>query len=263
MANKKLTQLTEVTTLADTDLVYVVTDAATSPASKGIAVSNLKTSVVPTLQEVLTEGNAITESIIFNGNSLPTTIRKTTAGLEINGDKGVFVRNASLANDIKLLPETEGVSAVLDYSSYTTGTPANDEKIYAQRSYVDDSISAITTFPLGFAFGDEKSDIEVGTDKLTFQMPNFATTLTGVSVNLKTAPTGSVATFDLNEAGVSLLSTKITIDAGEKTSVTAAIPPVISDSAIAANAIITVDIDGVGSTIAGVAPKLWIYYTRA
>jgi hypothetical protein len=137
---------------------------------------------------------------------------------------------------------------------------SNDGSIW-YKSVDNNQVSAI--FPIGFAFGDETTDIAVGTDKLTFQMPNFATTITGVSVNVKTAPTGSVATFDLNEAGVSVLSTKITIDAGETTSVTAATPPVISDSAIAANAIMTVDIDGVGSTVAGVAPKLWIYYTIA
>ena len=125
------------------------------------------------------------------------------------------------------------------------------------------SPGGVSTQVLGLAFGDETSDIEVGTSKLTFQMPNFATTITGVSVNLKTAPTGSVATFDINEGGTSILSTKITIDAGETTSETAATPPVISDSSIAANAIMTVDIDGVGSTVAGVAPKLWIYYTKA
>jgi len=119
------------------------------------------------------------------------------------------------------------------------------------------------TFPLGFAFGGEDDDLVVGTGAITFQMPNFATTLTGVSVNVKTAPTGSVATFDLNEGGTSVLSTKITIDAGEKTSETAATPPVISDSAIAANAIMTIDIDGIGSTVAGAGGKAWIYYTRA
>ena len=119
------------------------------------------------------------------------------------------------------------------------------------------------TFPLGFAFGGEDDDLVVGTGAITFQMPNFATTLTGVSVNVKTAPTGSVATFDLNEGGTSVLSTKITIDAGEKTSETAATPPVISDSAIAANAIMTIDIDTIGSTVAGAGGKAWIYYTRA
>lgn len=119
------------------------------------------------------------------------------------------------------------------------------------------------TYVLGLAFGDETSDMTTGTAKLTFQMPNFATTLVGVSVNVKTAPTGSTAVFDLKENGTTVLSTQISIDAGETTSETAATPPVISDSSLAANAIMTVDIDQVGSTVAGVAPKIWIYYKRA
>ena len=147
-------------------------------------------------------------------------------------------------------------------SAITTG-----DYIYVVRSgswYKAD----VDDFPTGtehlsFAFTGEDEDLAVGTAKVTFQMPNFATTLTGVSVNVKTAPTGSVATFDFNEGGTSVLSTKVTIDAGETTSETAATPPVISDGAIAANAIITVDIDGVGSTVAGAGGKAWIYYTRA
>ena len=116
---------------------------------------------------------------------------------------------------------------------------------------------------MGYAFNDETTSIEAGTDVLSYAMPNFATVLTHVSVNLKTAPTGSTAIFDLNEGGVSVLSTKISIDATETNSETAATPPVISDSAIAANAIMTLDIDQKGSTIAGVAPKMWLYFTRA
>ena len=116
---------------------------------------------------------------------------------------------------------------------------------------------------MGFAFGDETSDIATGTTLLSYQMPNFPTKLKRVSVNLKTAPTGSSAIFDLNEGGVSVLSTKISIDVGEFTSEDAATPSVISDSVIAENAIITLDADQIGSTIAGVAPKMWLYFTRA
>ena len=115
---------------------------------------------------------------------------------------------------------------------------------------------------LGFAFSDETTDLAVGTSAVSFQTPNFAITLTGVSVNVVTAPTGSTAIFDINEGGVSVLSTLITIDATETNSETAATPPVISDSSIAANAIITVDIDQVGSTITGAGGKVWIYFTR-
>ena len=45
----KLTALTKTTTLADTDLVYVVTDVAGTPTSKGIEKSDLKTAVNPIL----------------------------------------------------------------------------------------------------------------------------------------------------------------------------------------------------------------------
>ena len=57
---------------------------------------------------------------------------------------------------------------------------------------------------------------------------------------------GSIFTVDINEAGATILSTKLTIDNGEATSVTAATPPVISDTALAKGAKVTVDIDQIG-----------------
>jgi hypothetical protein len=57
---------------------------------------------------------------------------------------------------------------------------------------------------------------------------------------------GNIFTVDINEGGTSILSTKLTIDNTEKTSTTAATPPVISDSSLADDAEITVDIDQIG-----------------
>lgn len=57
---------------------------------------------------------------------------------------------------------------------------------------------------------------------------------------------GNIFTVDINEAGVSILSTKLTIDNTEKTSTTAVTAAVISDSALADDAEITVDIDQIG-----------------
>ena len=76
-------------------------------------------------------------------------------------------------------------------------------------------------------------------------------TLTEVRASVTTAPTGSVLTVDINESGTSVLSTKLTIDATEKTSTTATTGAVISDSALADDSEITIDIDTIGSTIAG------------
>lgn len=110
---------------------------------------------------------------------------------------------------------------------------------------------------IGIAVSDESTALTTGTAKVTFRMP-YAFTLTGVRCSVTTAPTGAVLTVDINEAGASILSTKLTIDAGEKTSTTAATAPVISDTTLADDAEMTVDIDTVGSTIAGAGLKIWL-----
>jgi hypothetical protein len=94
------------------------------------------------------------------------------------------------------------------------------------------------------------------TGRITFRMP-YAMTLTAVRASLKTAQTsGTVITVDINESGTTILSTKITIDNSEKTSTTAATPPVISDVNLADDAEITIDIDAVGD---GTAQGLKVY----
>lgn len=110
--------------------------------------------------------------------------------------------------------------------------------------------AANPTESLIVAVGDETTAITTGTAKVTFRMP-YAFTLTAVRASLTTTSSSGNPAIDINEAGVSVLSTKITIDAGEKTSTTAATPPVISDSSLADDAEITIDIDTAGTDAAG------------
>jgi len=108
------------------------------------------------------------------------------------------------------------------------------------------------------AVSDETTALTTGTAKLTFRMP-FAMTVTEVRASLTTAGTTSgTTTIDINEGGVSILSTLLTIDFSEKTSTTAATPAVISDSALADDAEITIDIDAIsgGATEAGLKVTL-------
>lgn len=102
------------------------------------------------------------------------------------------------------------------------------------------------------AVGDEVSALTAGSGKVTFRMP-YAFTLTSIKATLTAAQvSGSIFTVDVNENGVSILSTKLTIDNTEKSSKTAATPPVISDAVLADDAEITIDIDQIGnSTAAG------------
>lgn len=100
------------------------------------------------------------------------------------------------------------------------------------------------------AVSDEVTVITAGVAKLSFRMP-YAFTLTSVKASLNVAATVAAPTVDINEAGVTILSTKLTIDIGELTSATAAIPAVISDAALAADALMTIDIDVSGTGAKG------------
>lgn len=109
------------------------------------------------------------------------------------------------------------------------------------------------------ACSDLTTSITTGTSKAYFRMP-YAATLTDVRVSLLTAGTTTGITVDINENGVSVLSTKLTTDATEKTSTTAATAHVISDSALADDAEITIDFDGVPTAGAGVI--VTFYWTK-
>lgn len=119
--------------------------------------------------------------------------------------------------------------------------------------------AAATVFQsIPIACSDETTALTTGTGKVTFRNPFNATFhLTGVKASLTTAQTsGSIFTVNVKENGTTILSTKITIDNTEKTSATAATPPVLSDLSIAADSEITIDIDQVGD---GTAKGLKVY----
>ena len=121
--------------------------------------------------------------------------------------------------------------------------------------------AAASTQSFIIACSDETTLLTTGT-KVTWRSP-YAFTITEVRASLTTVATGSTVIIDINESGTTILSTKITIDASESTSTTAATPPVISDSALADDSEITIDIDQIGSSNAGKGLKVEIIGTVA
>lgn len=103
---------------------------------------------------------------------------------------------------------------------------------------------------IAIAVSDETTAITTGTAKVTFRMP-YAFTVTSVKASLSTASSSGLPTFDINEGGVTILSTKLSIDANEKTSTTAATAAVVSDASLAADAEMTIDIDVAGTGAKG------------
>ena len=106
------------------------------------------------------------------------------------------------------------------------------------------------------ACSDETSDLETGDDKAQIQLP-FAFELTAISANVNTASTGADINIQVQEDGVNIISgVGITIDADETSSETSATQPTLTDSTLAFNSIISVDIDQVGSGDTGNGLKI-------
>lgn len=130
---------------------------------------------------------------------------------------------------------------------------------YAVMDDHEDRIAALETVPktevIQIAASDLVTNITTGTSKAYFRMP-YAMTLTEVRVSLLTAGTTTGITVDINENGASILSTKLTTDATEKTSTTATTPAIIGDNSLADDSEITIDFDAVPSGGRGVIVTL-------
>jgi len=188
---------------------------------------------------------------ILDSDSANANSRTTVAGV-VNSTT-VDAAGAVMTDDASL----EGYTWFIDQDDLSTNSATLAPSQQSVKAYID-----ALTVPIGIAASDETTDLTTGTGKATFRMP-FAMTLTEVRCNVNTAPVGSTIIVDINEDGTTILSTKLTIDASEKTSETAATPAVISDSAIADDAEITIDIDQIGSSTAGKGLKVWLIGTRA
>lgn len=113
----------------------------------------------------------------------------------------------------------------------------------------DRNASAAAT-AIQMSCSDLTTALATGTNKAYCRAPH-ALTITDIRASLLTASSSGAVTIDVNKNGSTILSTKLTIDANEKTSETAATPAVLTSTALADDDEITVDIDGAGTGAAG------------
>lgn len=161
----------------------------------------------------------------------------------------------------------QGAPTSATYLTLSTNSTLTDERVLtagAGITFTDAGAGSTLTVTqaecLIVAVGDETTALTTGTAKVTFRMP-FAMTLTAVRASLTTASSSGTPTVDINDGGTTILSTKLTIDANERTSTTAATAAVISDTGLADDAEITIDVDTAGTGAAGL--KVYLIGTRA
>ena len=147
-------------------------------------------------------------------------------------------------------------------SSYTQANSAfgaaNSASSYANAAFL--SANAAGNVYMTIALSDETTSITTGTGKITFRAPHAMTLNELPRASLATASTSGNPAIDINKNGTSIFSTTLTIDANEKTSVTAATPAVLSTTTFADDDEITMDIDTAGTDAKGL--KVTLYYRR-
>jgi hypothetical protein len=111
------------------------------------------------------------------------------------------------------------------------------------------------------ALSDETTALVASTSRATFRAPYALTIIGTPRCSLNNASTSGIVTVDMNVDGVSILSTKLTIDQDELVSTTAATPCVVSDTSVADFSEITFDIDTAGTDASGL--KIYITYVGA
>ena len=173
-----------------------------------------------------------------------------------------------------------GATALGGSATATTPTANDSDTSVATTAYVQaeltayatdtvtyqnkDLTNANNTLPCEFivACSNLTTALVAGADTVAYFRAPYAFTVTSVSASVLTAPTGAGLIVDVNDSGTTIMaSSKTTIDATEKTSLTGTVGT-ITDSAIAADAEITINIDQVGSTVAGAGLIVTIQGTR-
>ena len=111
------------------------------------------------------------------------------------------------------------------------------------------------------ACSDETTAIDSTGTKVTFYMP-FDFTVASVRASLTTTSSSGTPTIDISEDGTSIMTTtKITIDSGDLISTESATQPVLTDTALADESKITIDVDVTGTNATGLKVYIIGYKT--
>lgn len=236
--------------------------AASLLGSELVELSKLSTTVVMTATTLsaLASDNSYNDSaaqFITEGFAVGNNVR--VQGFTGNVANNIFTGTITALTAGKMtIGGTDGNVIVDD----AAGESVTITKWESKRTTVADLVGTAVPVHFPVAASDEITALTAGTTKIKFHWPITGTVtevFAGLSTPQATTGGGSIFTVDVNNAGATMLSTKITIDNTEETSLTAATPPVLNGSAaVTKGAAGTIDIDLVGD---GTAKGLKLYFT--
>lgn len=273
------------------DNVWRILDNVDNSKQFALQMDQLTTATTITLRPLTTATKTFdipdaTDGDEFLMETFPQTVQNKTI------DNTNTVDNGALSGDVVLETQANSYSAgtrqsflgdIAGTAGLNLGAIAGDPttkidadmwlntvsgKAFIRIAGVDIDFSSAQPMPSSFIItaSDELTDLvaSAGSPTTTFRMP-FAYTLDtvplGVRASVRTAPVGADIIIDIKQNNVSILSTLLTIDAGELTSTTAVTPAVISTNPLTDDAEIEVFVTQIGSTTAGTGLKVYLIGT--
>ena len=225
------------TTAAELNVLDAVT-AGTVTGSLGVVVDSNKD--IGTFRNITLSGELDAGSLDVSGNADIDGTLETDA-LTIDGTAIVAQATTSAVGGVELATSAE-------INTSTDAARAMTPDLFAASNYGLRYVA--------LSVGDPSTAMSTGNNKAKFHVPAGLNGMDLVEVHaeVSTAPAGSTADIQLSRNGsADMLSTKITIDASETGSDTAATAAVIntSNDNVSTNDTIQIDIDQVGSSTAG------------
>lgn len=258
MADTKVTNLSAISQANVLAAEFYANDAGTD---KKVTGTQIVASVTPS-KATVSEGNtidcsegsciqmAITQDRTFSFSNLEGGGVRTVV---ITGDYAVDFNAAYSTHFQSTLSQRTGDVKIFTVMNYgTTGSPTY---------LIKDAIGGqeAITVPVT-RYGEDAS---TGT-KIRFPMP-FAFYIQDLLMTCSVAPVGSTAIIDINKDTTTILTNKLSIDASETTSSTAATAHSFVSTALrtfAAGDIVQIDVDQIGSSTAGQGYVVTIYGYR-
>jgi hypothetical protein len=241
MTQKKISELNAASTLAGTEVLPVVQSSATVKATVAQVLANLSASNLTSGTVPLARLSGITNTEISASAAIAYGKLSLTGSIV---DADVNASAAIALGKIAFPSQSGNANKVLktDGSAISWGYP---EECFT------------------IAVSDETTNITTGTAKVTFRAP-FAFTIPRIPrASLSTASSSGLPEVNIKVAGTTIFSTKLTIDATEKTSTTAATAAVLTTTptSVSDDAEITIDIDTAGTGAKGL--KVYLFYVRS
>jgi hypothetical protein len=212
------------------DTLYCITDSTASGTQAGVGANWV-------IAQVNIDGAALTSGTLAQFAATTSAQLLGVISDETGSGALVFGTGPTLSNPV-----------------VGTQTAGDNSTKGASTAYADNAVAKQPEV-LIIAVSDETTAITTGTAKVTFRMP-FAMTLSSVRASLTTVSSSGIPTVNIKESGTTIFSTKLTIDASELTSQTAATPAVLSDTSLADDAQMTIDIDVAGTGATGLKVTL-------